>query len=69
MNRLENIDFEKLLLPTKYDIIISEWMGYFLLFEGMLDSILYARDHLLSGEGFLLPNKCNMYLGASNQNS
>ena len=26
------------------DIIISEWMGYFLLYESMLDTVLYARD-------------------------
>ena len=27
----------------KFDIIVSEWMGYFLLFEGMLDSVIEAR--------------------------
>jgi hypothetical protein len=26
------------------DIIVSEWMGYALLFEAMLDSVLHARD-------------------------
>lgn len=32
-------------LPVeKVDIIISEWMGYFLLYESMADSVLYARD-------------------------
>ncbi|OTF81087.1 arginine N-methyltransferase 3-like protein, partial [Euroglyphus maynei] len=55
--KLERIDFEKLSLPTKYDIIISEWMGYFLLFEGMLDTVLYARDHLLQPQGALLPSR------------
>ncbi|KAJ1997688.1 hypothetical protein H4R26_005742, partial [Coemansia thaxteri] len=36
---------EDLELPVdKVDIIISEWMGYFLLFEAMLDSVLVARD-------------------------
>ena len=25
-------------------MIVSEWMGYALLFESMLDSVLYARD-------------------------
>jgi len=28
----------------KVDIIISEWMGYFLLYESMLDTVLIARD-------------------------
>jgi hypothetical protein len=31
-------------LPEKVDVIISEWMGYFLLRESMLDSVLIARD-------------------------
>ena len=29
------------------DVIISEWMGYFLVFESMLDSVLIARDRFL----------------------
>ena len=32
---------------NQVDVIISEWMGYFLLFESMLDSVLYARDRWL----------------------
>lgn len=28
----------------KIDVLVSEWMGYFLLFERMLPSVLYARD-------------------------
>lgn len=27
----------------KVDIIISEWMGYFLFYESMLDTVLFAR--------------------------
>jgi protein arginine N-methyltransferase 1 len=38
------------------DIIISEWMGYFLLFESMLDTVLYARDKYLTHNGLLLPD-------------
>jgi len=39
---------EEVVLPVdKVDIIISEWMGYFLLFESMLPSVLYARDRYL----------------------
>ena len=26
------------------DVIVSEWMGYALFFEAMLDSVLHARD-------------------------
>lgn len=46
----------------KVDIIISEWMGYFLLFEGMLDSFIYARDNHLKDDGHILPNRCNISL-------
>lgn len=35
-------------------------MGYFLLFEGMLDSVIYARDNHLAPGGLLLPNRCNI---------
>lgn len=57
--RLEDTDFEE-----KFDFIVSEWMGYFLLFEGMLDSVLYARDNHLNPGGFLLPNRCTMHICA-----
>ena len=30
------------------DVIVSEWMGYALLFESMLDTVLYARDRSVS---------------------
>lgn len=31
-------------LNEKVDVIISEWMGYFLLRESMFDSVICARD-------------------------
>lgn len=45
------------------DIIISEWMGYFLLRESMLDSIVRARDKFLKrSTGLLFPSHCTMYV-------
>ena len=39
---------EEIELPVeKVDIIISEWMGYCLLYESMLDTVLFARDKWL----------------------
>lgn len=36
---------EEVVLPVdKVDIIVSEWMGYFLLYESMLNTVLFARD-------------------------
>lgn len=56
---------EELELPVpKVDIIISEWMGYFLLFENMLNTVLYARDKWLVDDGVLLPDKASLYLTA-----
>lgn len=43
---------EEVQLPVKQvDIIVSEWMGYCLLYEAMLDSVLYARDRYLAPDG------------------
>jgi SAM-dependent methyltransferase len=43
---------EEVALPVaKVDIIVSEWMGYCLLFEAMLDSVLWARDRFLAPGG------------------
>jgi type I protein arginine methyltransferase len=48
-------------LPVaKVDIIVSEWMGYFLLFEAMLDSVLWARDHYLSDTGLMVPSHATL---------
>ena len=50
-------------LPVdKVDIIISEWMGYFLLYESMFDSVLYARDKWLAADGMLFPNRSIIYM-------
>ena len=52
-------------LPLKeYDIIISEWMGYFLLYESMLDTVLLARDKYLKPDGLIFPDNASMYLAA-----
>ncbi|XP_074648357.1 protein arginine N-methyltransferase 3-like [Tubulanus polymorphus] len=57
---------EEVTLPVeKVDIIISEWMGYFLLFESMLDTVLYARDKWLADDGLVFPDGCSIHLQAS----
>ena len=40
-------------VPEKVDIIISEWMGYMLLYESMLDCVLFARDKWLNPGGIV----------------
>ena len=56
---------EEITLPVeKVDIIISEWMGYFLLYESMLDTVLYARDKWLNADGCLFPDRAVMWMAA-----
>ena len=54
---------EDIELPGKVDVIVSEWMGYFLLFERMLDSVIVARDRWLADGGRMLPGTCTLLLG------
>jgi len=56
---------EEIVLPVdKVDIIISEWMGYFLLYESMLDTVLYARDRYLKPGGLLFPDTASIHMAA-----
>ncbi|KAL2926812.1 putative protein arginine N-methyltransferase 1 [Bienertia sinuspersici] len=57
--KIEEID-----LPVQVDIIVSEWMGYFLLYENMLNTVLYARDKWLVENGVVFPDKASLYLTA-----
>ena len=54
--RIEDISIEQV------DIIISEWMGYCLLYESMLFSVLFARDKLLKEGGTMFPNRARMFM-------
>lgn len=55
---------EEIELPVpEVDIIISEWMGYFLLYESMLDSVLWARDKYLNKKnGKMLPDRAQIFI-------
>lgn len=49
-------------LPSKVDLIVSEWMGFFALAESMFESVTAARDkHLLTG-GTLAPRAIKLCL-------
>jgi type I protein arginine methyltransferase len=52
---------EEVELP-KVDIIVSEWMGFCLLSEIMLDCLLYARDKYLVPGGLMFPDKTSLYI-------
>ncbi|GAB0097454.1 Protein arginine N-methyltransferase [Sergentomyia squamirostris] len=69
-NNLENIidvfhgKVEDFQLPADIngvDIIVSEWMGFYLLHESMLESFLFARDNFLNKDGLLFPDTASIY--------
>ncbi|KAL6554978.1 Protein arginine N-methyltransferase 1 [Orobanche gracilis] len=56
---------EEIELPVpQVDVIISEWMGYFLVYENMLNTVLYARNKWLDQDGIVLPDKASLFLTA-----
>lgn len=59
-NKIENVE-----LPEKVDIIVSEWMGFYLLHESMIDSVIFARDKFLKPEGVMYPYKCILHSAPS----
>ena len=44
------------------DIIVSEWMGYFLLNESMFDSVLFAKNKWLKPDGKVILINLVFYL-------
>ncbi|KAK9682146.1 hypothetical protein RND81_10G053500 [Saponaria officinalis] len=58
---IEDLDKSILIEPHSIDILVSEWMGYCLLYETMLSSVLYARDRWLKPGGAILPDTATMF--------
>ncbi|ONK63649.1 uncharacterized protein A4U43_C07F17450 [Asparagus officinalis] len=48
--------------PHSVDVLVSEWMGYCLLYESMLSSVLYARDRWLKPGGAILPDTATIFI-------
>jgi protein arginine N-methyltransferase 1 len=46
------------------DIIISDWMGYFLMHDSNIESVIYARDNCLKKEGVLIPDSAIIHIAA-----
>ncbi|ONI32131.1 hypothetical protein PRUPE_1G350300 [Prunus persica] len=55
--RVEDVDIDE-----EVDVIISEWMGYMLLYESMLGSVITARDRWLKPGGLILPSSATLYM-------
>lgn len=73
-NNLQNVievfscQVEDFILPNseKVDVIVSEWMGFYLLHESMLDSVISARDKCLKDSGTMFPRTASIYASPSN---
>jgi len=46
----------------KADLIVSEWIGYFLIFENMLPSVLAVRDKCLKEDGDIIPKEASLHI-------
>ncbi|OAY73469.1 putative protein arginine N-methyltransferase 6.2 [Ananas comosus] len=55
--RIEDVEIEETV-----DVIISEWMGYMLVYESMLESVIFARDKWLKPGGLILPSHASLYM-------
>ncbi|KAG4906153.1 hypothetical protein AAZX31_20G000300 [Glycine max] len=55
--RVEDVEINE-----EVDVIISEWMGYMLLYESMLGSVINARDRWLKPGGLILPSSSTLYM-------
>jgi len=58
-----NGKIEEIELPVEHvDVIVSEWMGYFLFCESMIEAVFYARDKWLAPNGVIFPCEAHLYL-------
>ena len=60
-------DIYNFYLPNndKVDIIICNWMGFFLLQSSLIKKVIYARDNfLIEKNGIILPDKATLYISA-----
>lgn len=53
---------EEVQIDEEVDVIVSEWMGYMLLYESMLSSVICARDRWLKPGGIMLPSHATLYI-------
>ncbi|CAD8177667.1 unnamed protein product [Paramecium octaurelia] len=66
-NNIQNVILKKenikdVDLNCKVDIIISAWMGNMLFYGGCIQEVIYARDKYLNKNGFIMPDKGQLYL-------
>ncbi|KRY72277.1 Protein arginine N-methyltransferase 6 [Trichinella pseudospiralis] len=60
--QVHNVPVEKLQLQGSVDCIVSEWMGYGLMTEWMLPSVIAARNRWLHKDGLMFPERVRMFI-------
>jgi SAM-dependent methyltransferase len=60
--RLVQEDAERVWLPEKADVIVSEWLGAYGVDENMLKPVLIARDRWLKQGGVMIPATVTAWL-------
>jgi len=53
---------ERVALPTRVNVLVSEWLGVYGVDENMLGSVLAARDRWLESDGTLIPGAVTAWL-------
>jgi protein arginine N-methyltransferase 1 len=53
---------EEVEIREQVDVVLSEWMGYYLLCESMLPSVIIARDRFMKPGGTMFPSRARMYI-------
>lgn len=67
-NGFENIDFfynseGSITLPSKVDVLVSEWMGCFVFHEWMLEPLIQLREAYLEDGGVMVPRRVDLRVG------
>ena len=60
--QLHQCDAETLELPVKADVIVSEWLGYFVYADGMYPAFAGLRDRILKPGGAAIPASVDVLL-------
>ena len=61
-NVIRDRDTQEEIVLEPIDVLVSEWMGYNLMYETMISSVIYARDTFLKKDGIILPDTTSLYI-------
>ncbi len=48
-------------IPERVDVLVSEWMGFFLFHETMFEDVVRMRDRVLTENGVMLPSQVRLF--------